>query len=191
MIDNFKFFEQYIPSDPNKYVIIQVIKRNKDLGVQGHNKSYGFYMVNMTNYEKYKEDIIMLCETFNARAYIDIQVRTYMNYYLELNKMLAEAMYNGSTSSHFHESAAIKARRENKLFLFDVDDPCIIDKVRAFIPEDIKPIQVKTVNGYHLLCPHFDLREFRASEYAEAVEIKTNNPTLLYFPLSLTITKSK
>jgi hypothetical protein len=61
----------------------------------------------------------------------------------------------------------------------------IIDSV---IPEGPKLIAVvPTKNGYHFITKRFDVLEFskRMGQYGEVPDIQKKNPTLLYYPDSL------
>lgn len=194
MVDNFKQISEYISSVVTEdckesFFNIAIIQRHKDGHKSGNSKNRTlkqYFVSNVHQLKKFEDEIKTLCEVFSSRAYVDVQKRSYIDYSRELNKELAERLYNNDMNKLYRitYSAATKCKRE-KSWILDVDDPIELKPVTEWLSErDIKPmITVKTKNGYHLIVKPFDLRVF--SEQFKDVEVKKNNMTLLYYPKSL------
>jgi hypothetical protein len=196
VVNNFQLIEEYMNSHPCKegeFHFLQIIQRNKenpDLGSNNH--VVREYMVENSEYlEKHKNEIITLCELFNARAYIHISKKTYKDVGFQVLNTLAEYLsqenYHGV--KHLYSTSVGRCKSSGKTFLVDIDtkdfifkDCCICDINQKCQPLEIEQkilLEVPTLHGYHLITKPFDLRSF--SELHPAVDIHKNNPTLLYY----------
>lgn len=71
IIDNFKQVEKYLGFDnPNDFYFIQIIQRKKEVPELGSNNRLirSYYINSVESFNKYKDEIIKLCEVFNARV---------------------------------------------------------------------------------------------------------------------------
>lgn len=188
-IDNFKQIQAYLEEDDLVYLYeVQVLRRGKDHpelpAANWCVKS--IYIKGKEDLIKHQEEIIKLCETFQARAYISMNRKSNRKCLENAIKCYAERLYDGD----FKKPEAIwshavgTTKPENKWWLIDVDskDVDLLQKVTEYIPQQApsKPIIgiIPTISGFHVLCYPFNCSQFEA-QFKDA-EIKKHGLTLLY-----------
>jgi len=77
MIDNFDKISKLLKFDSeNDFYMLNILKRKKDLPDSTNEKSVRTiksYCINsVTSLMEYKEEVVILCENLNSRAYIDV-----------------------------------------------------------------------------------------------------------------------
>ena len=88
-------------------------------------------MVENSEYlEKHKNEISILCQFFNARAYIHISKKTYKD---TLAEYLSQENYHGV--KHLYSTSVGRCKSSDKTFLVDIDT-----KEKEFVDECIKYI---------------------------------------------------
>jgi hypothetical protein len=188
-IDNFRQIQAYLEEDDLVYLYeVQVLRRGKDHpelpAANWCVKS--IYIKGKDDLIKHQEEIIKLCETFQARAYISMNRKSNRKCLENAIKCYAERLYDGD----FKKPEAIwshavgTTKPENKWWLIDVDskDVDLLQKITDYIPQQApnKPIIgiIPTMVGFHVLCYPFNCRQFDA-QFKDA-EIKKHGLTLLY-----------
>ena len=198
MIDNFKLIEPLLEF-PNEdiYYHLQIIQRKKDCPEIGSNnrviKSY--FICKRESLEKTRQEIISLCEFFNARAYINLTPKSLRKTTLLQLKYLSERLYMNDLKKIWKSwnSCAGEVKGEEPRWVVDVDDtntdfirlidmsiatyePVKYDEQGRYCSKVIATIPTKS--GYHLLTTPFNLQQFK-KEYPD-IDVHKNNPTLLY-----------
>ena len=198
-VDNFDLIKKHIHTsdDGNEFYMIQIMRRTKDQkGYDGKRKQsvVKSYFVSSPEYLDAKRDeIIGLCEMFNARAYINLNKKSYKQVTLKALEILA--------SKIAHEDYAIKTLFEsacgqtgacdgNKTWLVDFDSKDLdeLNEVKGIIdsvePKGVDKIveTVPTRHGYHLITRPFNKKEFNEL-YNKQIDLHDNNPTVLYMNL--------
>lgn len=193
-IDKVKKLFDFRTSDDFYY--LQVLKRKKENTNLGSN-SYlvKSYFINSVEYFDSKVDeIINLCEFHNARAYINLNRRSFEKIAYETNLKLANQLKNRDFYSvrKVYDSVCGTSEgmnQKNRRWVVDIDvkDMDFIKEVINFI-EEIEPIPnfdedrvielMETKNGVHLITHGFNSQIFK-SRYPE-IDIQRNNPTILY-----------
>ena len=140
-----------------------------------------------------------MCKTFNARAYINLNVKSYKKINYQLIKKLADNLTFGS--EHGVVSALDSVCGEtgsdgDKYRLIDVDTKDYntlklyieeINKCNSNYPAVLTPfydnivLEVPTLNGYHLITKPFNLKQLEPFLTLNPADIHKNNPTLLYY----------
>lgn len=93
MVDNFELIKTFIVDcDPNfdanedSFYSVEIIYRHKDgdtianlpLSGSNHRRCIKLYYINkLSDLDNYKDEIIALCNLFNARAYISVNEKSY------------------------------------------------------------------------------------------------------------------
>ncbi len=178
------------------FYFIQIIQRKKENpGLGSSNRIIRSYNIDsLKKFDKNKDEIIKLCETFNARAYIHLNRRKWSSICLECLRhnaeLIANSQYQGIKSSF--ETIIGRTNGESnatKTWIVDIDmnDLEVVNKIERII-NNIEPIEDKliatipTKNGYHLITKPFDRTEF--TKYmqlqGDVPDIHTDNPTILY-----------
>ena len=191
MINNLEQISKLLKfEDENEFYFIQVIQRKKEVADLGRNNRVIkiYYVYSLDKLEKYKEEIIDLCELFNARAYIHLNRRNSKVISFEMMELLATNIKN----SHFNQLHNLynsvcgqHHSDKDKTWIIDIDD-----KNRDYIEEisdTLFPIQpagekiisiIETKNGFHLITKPFNSQKF--GEIYPEISLHKNNPTILY-----------
>ena len=202
MIDNFSIINKILEfnelnKDTDVYYHLQIIQRKKDIPGLGCNNVLlkAIIIDNEHPLDRFKEDIINLCECYKARAYINVgpksKKKTAIHMLNDLAKCFEKRDFN--YIKRLWNTAAGKVSTIQKRWVVDCDwskefteknvDE-IIDIVNDSMPEGVNVIaKVPTLNGVHLITKSFDSRSLK--EVYPNIDLHKNNPTILYIPNTL------
>lgn len=195
-IDNFELIKPLLEfeQEEDEYYVIYILKRRKDNPeMEGDSKVIKDYYVTSLKYlESKKEEIIKLCEVFNARAVINLNRKSYKDTaFVMLEKLalaLSEEKYQGVRNLYRKSSGNAKIVGQ-KRWILDIDEKLSEERIKQFCtfihrlrPEGKKEIALlPSKNGWHLITTPFDLKTFNEQEVFN-FEVKRDNPTNLYIP---------
>lgn len=198
-VDNFDLIKKHIHStaDSGEFYMLQIMRRTKDQrGYEGKHKQSiikSYYVSSPEYLDEKRDEIIGLCEMFNARAYINLNKKSYKQVSLKALEILAGKIA--------HEDYNIKSMFESacgqtgacdgqKTWIIDYDSKdidglnvikSIIDSVEPFGVDKIVET-VPTRHGYHLITRPFNKKAFY-EKYNEKIDCHDNNPTILFVNL--------
>lgn len=198
-VDNFDLIKKHINTseDGSEFYMLQIMRRAKDqVGYDGKRKQTVIksYFISSPEYlDSKRDEIVGLCEMFNARAYINLNKKSYKQVSLKALEILAGKIaheeYNIKT---LFESAAGQtgACDGNKSWLVDIDtkDMDVVEKWKSII-NDAAPVGDKiidifpTLHGYHLISKPFNKQVLCFGSQLEQIDVHNNNPTILYVNL--------
>lgn len=198
-VDNFHLIKKHIHStaDSGEFYMLQIMRRTKDQkGYEGKHKQSiikSYYVSSPEYLDEKRDEIIGLCEMFNARAYINLNKKSYKQVSLKALEILAGKIA--------HEDYNIKSIFESacgqtgacdglKTWIVDYDSKDVEGLIRvSSIIDSIEPIgvdkivaTVPTRHGYHLITRPFNMKAFYEM-YNESIDIHKDNPTVLYMNL--------
>lgn len=161
-----------------------------------------YYITSLHMFDRVYPEIKEMCEFFNARAYINVNPRTWSNSITKTISNLVNRLESRDLegSNTLFDRVSSKYQKPNlksdRLWIVDIDSEKIsiskVNEVVEVINSRVSPNgdKVKCVNptrsGYHIITSPFNVSEFRRY-YNDKSEIeipKTENPTLLYIPNS-------
>jgi hypothetical protein len=199
MVDNFDQISKLLSfNSEDDFYFLQILQRKRDnpQGYLGSNNSSrlvkAYYITSVEQLFKYKDEIIKLCEVFNARAGINLNKRSYYKTAFNVLKLTAEQLHNKAFTKIYRawNTACGVHNGGDKVWLLDFDyiptnpdwyidikgylygqAPIMKDKVLGFIPSK---------NGIHVITAPFDTRKF-SIDFPD-VEIHKNNPVNVYIP---------
>ena len=212
MIDNFELIKSlfYFNEANNMFFHLQIVQRAKDH--KGENKKVKegaiktYFIRSREHLDSLKEEIILLCEHYGARAYINVSGKDFKNLQDILLAKLAEynLTYTVRDPRRILNSAAGELKSRNPKWVVDIDDVSIKDKVLEWLDNYFKVrehsvandrygiylyAEVPTKSGIHLISQPFNLQAFH--EVFPDVDVHKNSMgTLLYYPNSLEILNS-
>ncbi len=194
LVDNFLKTIAYIgnqPSPEGVFYFIQILQRGKDINKTGSKLIKTYCISDINTLLSYKEEIITLCNTFNARAYIHLTPRSYTEV---SKKMLQKLVENLGTENDKHckrmfESVTGALYPSNlRTWVVDWDydkDGDDYISCRDHITYLCKPYSTikiagffDTPNGIHLISTPFNIDDFKMKY--PAIDVHKNNPTILY-----------
>lgn len=195
-VDNFDLIKKHIKTsdDGSEFYMLQIMRRTKDqVGYDGKHKQsiIKSYFISSPEYlESKRDEIVGLCEMFNARAYINLNKKSYKQVSLKALEILAGKIA--------HEEYDIRSLFESacgqtgacdglKTWIVDFDSKDLdeLDRIKNIIdsidPKGVSKIveTVPTRHGYHLITRPFNKKAFYEM-YNESIDIHTDNPTLIY-----------
>ena len=151
------------------------------------------YYVSSPEYlDRKMPEIKAMCELFNARAYINLNKKSWKQVSLKSLGILAQSLYNENYSKLISlvDSACGEtgACDKNSVWIVDVDtkDKSELEEVMSCVRNapsnyDDNVIDVlETLHGYHILSRPFNLLSFHKC-YTKPIDIHKNAPTLLYY----------
>lgn len=192
MIDNINKIKPFIkPESEDDFYYLQILQRKKENPHLGSNsRVIKTYYINSIDYlESRYEEIKLMCNTFNARAMINLNKRSYYKTAFKSMENVAGIMAN----KHFnkihkaYDSACGQGHNDpEKKWILDIDDiyddwfykhlhDFITKKETGSILECIP-----SASGYHIITTPFRLDRFKLA-YPN-IEVQKNNPTNLYIP---------
>lgn len=164
-----------------------------------HSRSLKDYFIHsLEHFDRVRSEIITLCNTFNVRAYIRLNKRSYRTMSLTMMKKIAEQALSGETySSPFQlvSSAAgvSHAPGSKKTWILDIDAEYVpyLDQIKDLVskcapyPSVEDMVVIPTKNGLHVITTPFnkmDLETFWHTRHPDMplFDIHKDNPTILY-----------
>lgn len=198
MINNFDLIRSYLKfENSGDFYFIQLISRRKDNPeldkAQYVRKVYNIY--SLEGFDQKKEEIIHLCEYYNARAYIHFTKRNNETIAKHMVQDIVRDYFNGVRDfSHLWETVCGQHQEKPKTWVIDIDitNDIILDdyiflvtkKISECMPFGDKVLAtIPTKNGVHLITEPFNVLDFKKSfQFEPAPDVHKNNPTVLYIP---------
>jgi len=200
MRNNFEQIRNMLRFEDDYFYFIQIIQRKKENPGLANSNNRIIRSYNVSSLDKFdenKDEIIKLCETFNARAYIHLNRRKWSKIALECLRHNAELIANEQYRNIKSSFETVIGRNNGepsrtKTWMIDIDmnDLEVVNKIERII-NSIEPIDrtvtklmhtIPTKNGYHMITKPFNRAEF--SKYmqlqGDVPDVHTDNPTILY-----------
>ena len=202
MINNLEQIKKLLVYDSeDDFYHLQIIKRKKEHSELGSN-SYivKTYYITSNEYLDLKfEEIKNLCDFHNARAYINLNRRSFEKLAYHNLKKVTDCIMNRDFKSvrKSYESVCDSYMNEpNKKWIIDIDSKdfdyvlVIANMIKHTVPiieSESKIVTfIETKNGWHIITKPFNVFEFcysfRTNFKEEPPQIHKNNPTILYIP---------
>lgn len=184
----------------NEFYVVQILHRGKDGRTQFEPddkkisvQTVKTYYVSSPEYLEYKmKEIRVLCDVFNARAYINLNKKSWKQINLKSLELIAKDIsnecYHSLKSLVDTACGQTGACDKNGSWIVDIDakDMNEVHRIENCVNKcsskyDVNVIDiVPTLHGYHIISHPFNPVEFRKL-YPENLDIHKNSPTLLYF----------
>lgn len=189
MINNFEQIKSLLNFDSeDTFYHLQILKRKKEHPELGSN-SYvvkTYYIKSIEHLKRVFPEIKNICDFHNARAYINLNKRSFERIAYHTLKKVTDCILNKDFKSvrKAYESVCGAFSTGDKLWIIDIDDNNFdssniieyIDKQKPIGPKVVAKIPTKS--GYHLIVKPFNASLFSMFE----VDLHHNNPTILYIP---------
>lgn len=208
MIDNFELIKRmfYFNEADNMFFHCQIVQRAKDHKPnkvrEGAIKTY--FIRSKEHLDKVKEEIILLCEYYGARAYINVAGKDFSSLNSLLLLKLADDNNKGLVRNprKLLNGAAGELISRNKKWVVDIDDINLKQPVEDWLNtyfwmEEIRITPspyggsnyriyntIPTKNGVHFITDPFNVEEF-TKKFPNVDVHKNSMGTLLYYPKSL------
>jgi hypothetical protein len=201
IIDNTEQIKKLIANcGKDEFYMLQILHRSKDGKTKYEpadkkisQQTIKTYYISSPEYLDYKmSEIKDLCHLFNARAYINLNKKSWEQIALKSLEILAHTIIKKEwhsiksiTDTAYGQTGACD---KNKTWIVDVDTKDenmlkeVIDVICKCEPLDVEKVVdvIPTLHGYHIISKPFNKMEFYEN-YSRSIDIHDNNPTLLYF----------
>jgi hypothetical protein len=194
MIDNFQQISKFLTFDSSDdFYYCQIIARRKENpNLKTNNSGIKTYTIRSLDYlELRKDEIITLCKLHNARAYINLNKRSFEKCAYHSMKKLTDVILAKSftTSNRIFDTVASSKFTTvgDKKWLIDIDNQSLPSPLMlAHIEHNCNPKDpnkilgvIQTLNGCHVITKPFNMLQFK-EKYPD-VDVKKNSPTLLFY----------
>ena len=147
MTDNFEHIRSLLKFESDYFYFIQIIQRKKENPEVGSNNRIirSYNISSLEKFDKNKDEIIKLCEMFNARAYIHLNRRKWSKIALECLRHNAELIANEQYEGIKNSFETIIGRnncesKESKTWILDCDGTSTPSPMMmAMIEHDCQP----------------------------------------------------
>lgn len=215
MVNNFEQIKSmfYFNEGDNMFFHCQIVSRAKDH--KGENKKVKegaiktYFIRSREHLDSLKDEIILLCEHYGARAYINVAGKDFKSLQTLMLLKLVNDIHQGVVRNPRKclNSAAGELKSRIPKWIVDIDDISLKDSIKDRLfelyaqaysskgtnisVETIKAVshlnifaEIPTKNGLHLIVRPFNTKAF--NEFFPNVDIHKNSMgTLLYCPASL------
>ena len=205
LINNLELITPLLPKDNLEvFCHMQIVRRAKDHKdekvKEGAIKTY--FIRNKEQLEELMPEIILLCEHYGARAYINVSPKSFEKLQKSMLLKLASLVCEGNIQNPRRtlNSAAGLLTLRNPVWIIDIDDISTKDSILKWLDDYFKidftlpfyntreEIYLKgiipTKKGCHLLVRPFNLKEFN-NKFPNIDVHKNSMGTLLYYPSSI------
>ena len=159
-----------------------------------------YYIKNIEYLEEKKEEIIKLCHLFTARAYINLNRKSFKKASLQLIAEITNRIINHQDDYIYRAYESVVGEKDvnvgEKRWIIDIDTKdmdIVLDTAKEICkcnsaygtdqPKEFKNIiaYIPTVNGWHIITQAFNLKQIEPFRCTNPFDVQKNNPTLLYF----------
>ena len=197
MIDNFELIEPlfYFNEANDMFFFLQIVARAKDH--KGEEKKVKekaiktYFVISREHLKSIKDEVIMLCEHYGARAYINVSGKDFYKLQRDMLCKLAEYNVTDTIVNPFRMvnriAGACKSRAPR--WVIDIDDTSLEGSILEWLTnyfggEHYLWATIPTVQGKHLITRPFNLKQFQET-FPDVDVHKNSMGTLLYFPNSI------
>lgn len=200
MINNIELIKPhfYFNEGNNMFMHCQIVQRAKDH--KGERVKEGaiqtYFIRSREHLERLMPEIILLCEHYGARAYINLAAKDFDKLQKLMLVKLASDIHldNVRNPRRCLNSAAGELKSRRPMWIVDIDDLsiknlvwtwlCTSSNEEAKVGERVIYDDIPTVQGCHLIVKPFNFLAFR--EKFPNIDVHKNSMgTLLYYPDSL------
>jgi hypothetical protein len=191
----------YFNEGNNMFMHCQIVQRAKDhKGEKVREGALKTYFIRSREHlERVMPEIILLCEHYGARAYINLAAKDFDTLQKLMLVKLASDIHQGNIRNPRKclNSAAGELKSRNPLWIVDIDDMSLKESVLKWLDEYNNRgreapakrylyvrTEIPTVQGCHLITIPFNLKEFH-EVFPNIDAHKNSMGTLLYYPKSL------
>jgi hypothetical protein len=207
MINNFELIKPlfYFNELDSMFFHCQIVRRAKDHKPnkvkEGSLRT--FFIRSAEHLERVKAEIILLCEHYKARAYINVSGKDFGLVNKLMLSKLADYNYDNVISvinpKRIINSSAGETKSKEPKWIIDIDDMSLKEPILKWLDErkgNGNPenrcfyvrAEIPTVQGCHLITLPFDTLKF-SKDFPNVDVHKNSMGTLLYYPESLSLPK--
>lgn len=178
------------------FYFLQILQRKKEHPELGRNSNVvkNYYISSIEYLEKKMDEIINLCNFFNARAMLRLTPRSYKKTALDNLKQIAQCIQDNNyraVAKSYTSSSGITTEGTFKRWLIDIDQKLddlelskMVKVINSLSPnnDQFKVLAIiPSKAGCHIITKPFDRITFE-KDFNYTLDIHKDNPTNLYIP---------
>lgn len=206
MVDNFDLIKNLLEfRSKDDFYFVQILQRKKDVkpddikkitGPNSNARLIKMYCVHSQEYlDGIKNEIVEICNLFNARAGIDLNRKSYQQCALQSARLILDQIANKEYTKAIKAYSSVCGRysnENNKKWIIDIDgDKEVSSLMLDYINYECEPISkfvednkiyttIPSKNGCHIITKPFNLLKFK-EKYSD-IDVQKMSPTNLYIP---------
>lgn len=195
MIDNLEIIKPLLTFDsPDDFYYLQILQRKKENELMNSNSRVirNYYISSLESLIEQYEEIKILCKTFNARASLRLNKRSYEQVAYQTLLATTNTIMNKdfkSVKRSYDRSCGQHHKDKNKKWLVDIDDKkADLDRITTAI-KFCEPNEgtdkiiciMPTKNGFHIITSPFNVQQFERTSRL-TIDIHKDNPVNLFIP---------
>lgn len=201
MVDNFDLISKmfYFNEEDNMFFHCQIVQRAKDHEEKVKEGAIKTYFIRSKEHlQRLKEEIVLLCEHYGARAYINVAGKDFVKVQQALLAKLAQYNMDGTVRNPRKTLNSVVGNLKSKTpkWVIDIDDPRDKEEVLRWLdavfglnlrgnwaPREQVYLHaiVPTKTGEHLIVSPFNLAKFNQA-FPDIDVHKNSMGTVLYVP---------
>ena len=189
MVNNFEIINNLLTFESSDdFYHLQILQRKKEHEELGRN-SYVVrtYCIREGQLMDKKDEIIKLCDLFGARAYINLNVRSFESLAFQTLKKVTDQIMNKdfkSVKTAFESVCGMYGTGRNSSWIIDIDgdtDDELLFAIELHVNgcrpygENKIIAKIPTKNGIHIITKPFDKENVTAKQTLAATNLKPNN----------------
>lgn len=195
VVNNLEKIQQYLKfENSDQFYFIQIVKRRKENENldKNHRIVKTFHINSKEQLLSKFTEIQSLCKFHNARAYIDLNRKSFEKTAYILLQKVADCLVNKtyqSIKSGFDSACGLHTIEKDKLWLLDIDlkNPDILENIIEQVEkydsdyEEIVLGTLETLNGYHVITRKFNSKQAEPYQCMQRFDIHKQCNVLLYY----------
>lgn len=199
MVNNFQQIKGLMDFPNNgDFYFVQLLMRRKDNNEDKLDRNVrlikSYYISTIEQLDDLTDEIIGLCNYFNARAYINLNRRNYEKCSLQTARLILDQIANKdykSSKKAFNTVCGRYSSETDKKWLLDYDNGMLNPNELRTIAIDLANVMplgdkvidvIPTKNGCHIITSPFNLKDAESTLGFYDLFVHKNNPTLIYIP---------
>lgn len=205
MVNNLNIILPFLKFESeDDFYYLQILQRKKENPQLGSNSRVikNYYIKSEKNLLDRWDEIVQLCEIFNARASIRLNKRSFRKVGMKTMVNLANTLMNEEykfLNKSYDRACGLGHNDKNKKWILDIDKDFLEQKSKLVsfdILEDIKKVIneqslpegnkileiIPSKTGFHFITKAFNPILLHSSDNYPEIEIHKDNPTNLYIP---------
>lgn len=195
MVDNFNRILAIMDIDeyPDHFMTLRIVSRNKDFdNSYNNNKLFKSYLIrSKEQLMNLKDEIVWLCENYNARAYINLSIKSFKRLQSELAMDLVKNITEGIVMNPINKINSLSATISSvvKRWIIDIDEEdmekaddiykLVEDLVKEVNQEKYMLVKNPSKTGLHIISSPFNTKKF-SEKFKGSMIHKDAAGTLLY-----------
>lgn len=199
-LNNYDNIIKYIPEVTNgNFLFLQIVRRQKDIKDKKVREAslYSKLIYNQNQLEDIMPMIISICESMQARAYINLTPKS--NEVLQKNlaqqfvKEVCENTQTYPTRTFNKVVGSLEGKRNERYWMLDIDNEgehavtlTQYDKIIEWVSDEgVLVDEIQSPHGIHVIVKPFNLKKWKEDNMPNIDIHKNSMGTILYYPNSI------